>query len=67
MISPHYYEHRMIGFPKLLKATNTLFGKINDFFAIKFQIGGLPHDHGLLWIENAPHFGVFKMKFLKFL
>jgi hypothetical protein len=28
------------------------------FFLIEFQTCGLPYDHGLLWIENAPHFGV---------
>ncbi len=67
MLSPHYYEHRMNSFRKLLKATNTLFGKTNDFFITKFQTCGLPHDCGLLWIENASHFGVLKMKFLKIL
>jgi hypothetical protein len=29
----HYYEHRMNRFHILLKATNMLFGKINDFFS----------------------------------
>jgi hypothetical protein len=27
-------------------------------FLIEFQRCGLPCDHGSLWIENAPHFGV---------
>jgi hypothetical protein len=34
----------------------------NYFFITKFQLGGLPHDHGLLWVQNAPTFGVSKMK-----
>jgi hypothetical protein len=29
----HYYEHRMNRFHILLKTTNMLFGKINDFFS----------------------------------
>jgi len=28
------------------------------FFLIEFQTCGLPYDRGLLWIENAPRFGV---------
>jgi hypothetical protein len=28
------------------------------FFLVEFQTCGLPYDHGLLWIENAPRFGV---------
>jgi hypothetical protein len=24
----------------------------------KFQASNLPHDYGLLWIENAPHFDI---------
>jgi hypothetical protein len=28
------------------------------FFLIEFQTCGLPCDHGLLWIENAPCFVV---------
>lgn len=28
------------------------------FFLIEFQKCGLPYDHGLLWIENAPYFCV---------
>jgi hypothetical protein len=30
------------------------------FFKTKFQEGGLPYDHGLLWVQNAPTFGVSK-------
>jgi hypothetical protein len=30
------------------------------FFIIKFQSRGLPHDHWLLWVQNAPTFGVSK-------
>jgi hypothetical protein len=28
------------------------------FFITKFQLGGLSHDHGLLWVQNVPIFGV---------
>jgi hypothetical protein len=41
----------------LFKNTNIIFGKVKDyFFVIEFQVTGLTHDHGLLWIENAPRF-----------
>ncbi len=36
-----------------------IFGQVKGyFFIIEFQLGGLPHDHGLSWIENAPRYGV---------
>jgi hypothetical protein len=28
------------------------------FFVTKFEVEGLPHDHGLLWVENVVQFGV---------
>ncbi len=40
-----------------MKATNMLFGEF-FFFLIEFQTCGLPYGHGLLWIENVPHFDV---------
>jgi len=30
------------------------------FFLTKFQSRRLPHDHGLLWVQNGPTFGVSK-------
>jgi hypothetical protein len=31
--------------------------KVEDYFLItKFQYGGLAHDHGLIWIKDAPQF-----------
>jgi hypothetical protein len=29
---------------------------------IKFQVEGLPHDHGLLWVKNVVQFGVLTNK-----
>ncbi len=38
-----------------------IFDKVKDYFFItEFQLGGLPHDHGLLWVQTAPTFGVSK-------
>lgn len=36
----------------------TFFGKISDYyFVTEFQNRGTEHEHGLLWIENAPIYG----------
>jgi len=36
-----------------------LFGEIqNYFFVSEFQSGGLAHDHGLLWVQNAHQFAI---------
>jgi hypothetical protein len=52
-----YYEHRMDNFHKVFK--NIEIGKTKHYFVVtKFQTNGLPHNHGLLWIENSPHFGI---------
>jgi hypothetical protein len=49
----------MNNFRKLFKNIDTLFGQVvYYFFIMKFQSGGLPHDHGLLGVKNAPHFGI---------
>jgi hypothetical protein len=46
-------------FCKLLSSTNTLFGQVKDlFFVIKFQSRGNEHNHGLLWIKDAPKYGI---------
>jgi len=56
-----YYENRMNSFCKLIQNIDLIFGKVKDyFFIIEFQSRGLPHDHGLLWVQNAPIFGVSK-------
>ncbi len=61
-----YYEHRINSFHKLLKHTNVLFNKVKDYFFItKFQSIGLSRDHGLLWIKNAPMFGIPSNKDIK--
>ena len=41
----------------ILKNDN-LFGKVEDFFfTTEFQQRGNEHEHGLLWIQNAPVYG----------
>ncbi len=33
--------------------------KVEDhFFITKFQFGGLTHDHGLIWVNDVPQFGI---------
>lgn len=55
-----YYEHIMNAFWKLFQNTNIICGKVKDYFYVtEFQTTSLPHDHGLLWIKNAPGFGTF--------
>jgi hypothetical protein len=40
-----------------------LFGQVKDYFiVIKFQVGRLIHDHGLLWLTHAPKFEVSSYK-----
>jgi hypothetical protein len=40
-------------------STNTLFGQVEDiFFVIKFQVRKNEHDHGLLWVKDAPKYGI---------
>jgi hypothetical protein len=57
----HYYERRMNSFHELIQSIDLIFGKVKDYsFRRKFQLGGLLHDHGLLWVQNAPIFGVSK-------
>jgi hypothetical protein len=37
----------------------SIFGKVNDFyFVTEFQNRRSEHDHGLLWIKDAPIYGV---------
>ena len=54
-----YYHHRMNSFRKLCSKDKSIFGHIVDYFFItEFQHRGSEHDHGLLWIENAPIYGI---------
>jgi hypothetical protein len=54
-----YYDHRTSCFHKLIAKYHYLFGYILDFFfIIEFQNHGNEHDHGFLWIKNAPMYGV---------
>lgn len=44
---------------KLLQSTNTLFKQVKDyFFVTKFQARESELDHGLLWIKDAPIYGL---------
>jgi hypothetical protein len=57
----------MNNFHKLLKNIYTLFGQIVYYFFItKFQSRGLPCDHGLLGVKNAPQFGISSNSEVKF-
>jgi len=38
---------------------NSIFGHLlHFFFVIKFQSHGRQHDHGFLWVANAPIYGL---------
>ena len=57
--SSHYYRHRINALKQLISQEETLFGKIADFyFVTKFQNRGAEHEHGFLWVENAPIYGI---------
>ena len=53
-----YFDNRVKKFYKhILKSPHSPFGKlVNYFYRVEFQHRGSPHIHGLLWIENAPHY-----------
>jgi hypothetical protein len=53
-----YYNHKKICFCKLITKDHKLFGYIFEIFIIKFQNHGSKHDHRLLWIKNAPMYGM---------
>ena len=53
-----YYRNNFNALLKLLKNNDHFFGCVIDyFFVTKFQNRGNEHDHGILWIENAPVYG----------
>jgi hypothetical protein len=45
-------------FHKLITKYHYLFGYISDFLITEFQNHGIEHDHGILWIKNAPMYGM---------
>ena len=50
-----YYLHRFQSVKRLLRKDKSILGNVQDFFFVtEFQTRGSQHDHGLLWIENAP-------------
>jgi hypothetical protein len=61
----HYCNHRIKCFPKLCTKNNTNFGpSLELFFVTKFQNHG--NDHGLLWVANAPTYGLNSNKTIEF-
>jgi hypothetical protein len=56
----------MNNFRKLFKNNNVLFGEVFFFFFNHIiSINSLAHDHGLLWIKNAPMFVISLNKNIK--
>jgi hypothetical protein len=55
-----YYGRHMKFFGTLCMKTNSIFGAfiLDFFFVTKFQKHGSQHDHGLLWVTNAPLYGL---------
>jgi hypothetical protein len=55
----HYYRYRINALKQLICLDEMFFGKVsNYYFVIKFQNRGRKHEHGLLWIECAPIYGM---------
>jgi hypothetical protein len=53
-----YYRHRINALKHLICHDETLFGKVVDYyFVTEFQNRGSEHEHGLLWVEDAPIYG----------
>jgi len=49
----------MKSFCTLSLKDNSIFGHLVEFFLVtKFQSRGSQHDHGLLWVANAPIYGL---------
>jgi DNA replication protein DnaC len=55
-----YFDHRVQVFINVfLQSKMDPLGKVCDlFYRVEFQQRGSPHIHGLLWIEDAPIYGV---------
>jgi hypothetical protein len=54
----HIYDHRTSCSTNLSQKNTFFFGIFLFFFITKFQNHGSKHDHGHLWIKNAPMYGV---------
>jgi hypothetical protein len=53
-----YYRHIINALNHLICHEETFFRKVVDYyFVTKFQNRGSKHEHGLLWIEDAPIYG----------
>ena len=58
VICGRYYRHRIVVLKNLLLKNEHIFGKVQDFFfTTEFQQRGNEHEHGLLWIKDAPIYG----------
>ena len=54
-----YFDHRSKELFKVLRSEVCPLGKLTDFYMrIEFQQRGSLHVHSLLWIENAPKYGI---------
>ncbi len=54
-----YYDHKTSYFRTLFNRNPSIFKQVYEFFwVIKFQNRGSDHDHGLLWIKDAPIYGI---------
>jgi hypothetical protein len=50
-----YYRHKINALKKMICHDDTFFRRVSDhYFVTEFQNRGSEHEHGLLWIENAP-------------
>ncbi|MCO5577682.1 hypothetical protein L7F22_031514 [Adiantum nelumboides] len=59
LTTTRYYVHRFKSMKLEIKRDNAILGKVMDyFFVTEFQHSGSQHDHGLIWIKDAPCFGV---------
>ncbi len=62
----HYNDHHMKGFQKLCMKDDMIFGPLLDFiFVIEFQNRVSDYDHGLLWVANAPTYGLDSNKIIE--
>jgi hypothetical protein len=59
MTCARYYDYKTSCFCTLFNKDPSIFEQVCDFFFVtKFQICGNEHDHGLLWIKDAPIYGI---------
>ncbi|MCO5600782.1 hypothetical protein L7F22_054897 [Adiantum nelumboides] len=59
VITAQNYVHRFNAFKILLKRDKSILGYLLEyFFVTEFQNRGSQHDYGLLWVKEAPVFGV---------